>query len=47
MGGGERESSLASLSILQEIAHWASEVTRLKRLRDQVTCPKVNKCLEG
>jgi len=47
MGGGESEASLASLSILQEIAYWASEVNRLRRLKEQVSCIKVKKCLDG
>jgi hypothetical protein len=47
MGGGQSEAVLATLSILQEIAFWASEVTRLRRLKDQVSCPKVKKCLDG
>ena len=47
-GGGQGEAgSLANLSILQEISFWATEVTRLKRLKEQVTCPRVKKCLDG
>jgi hypothetical protein len=47
MGGGRGESSMANLSILEEINFWASEVTRLRRLKEQVTCARVKKCLDG
>jgi hypothetical protein len=47
MGGGRGEASLANLSIIEEINFWASEVTRLRRLKEQVTCARVKKCLDG
>jgi hypothetical protein len=48
MGGGQGEAtSLATLSILQEISYWATEVTRLQRLKEQVTCTRVKNCLDG
>jgi len=47
MGVSPGEASLTSLSILEEINFWAAEVTRLQRLKEQVTCARVKACLQG